>query len=781
MVLAFLASCGGGSGGSSVQAGSQPDTVTTTIGATGGVLTNSSGLQMTVPAGAVQQSHTISVTSVSEDTSPALPTGAAKVATIFKFEPHGTTFAVPVTVRLPFDPALVPQGASVGLFKAQPGGAFVEITPVTVEGNTLVANISSFSYAAVMAKPAPSNRPPNAVLGLPSSPVLSGRELVFSSANSTDPEGELLSLRWDFGDGSAVRSQPAPGPISHTFATAGVFTVTLTAEDSKGLTQSTSAQITVDPPANAPPLAKLSAAQTSTIVGKPLSFDALGSVDSDGTIVRFEWDFGDSNVLVRTSPAPVVHTFASAGRKTVRLSLTDDRGGTSTATQEIQVRLNAPPVASMAVSGVREARSELRFLPTGSADSDGTITLYQWDFGDGSAAQQTTTPGSVAHTYAKAGSYTAKLTVVDNDGATHTAELGLEVSAQPPPNVSPSALIAANVSGPVTGQEVVLNPSGSTDVDGSIVSYRWSMGDGNTRTSSTPDIQRYRYDTPGTYSVELVVQDDRGATGTYRIQVSVQSYAPTGLLNDTGLTWCTNLTGTAWINFAVCSGVSWLTNLWGAVQDAWFGRDAQAMAKTLSKIGAGAAGFDFTRLGADGQPLAVQTGTWSESGSAATGTRWDCVRDNNTGLFWEVKRNDPSHLRHQLHEYTWYNTQTTSNGGFSGREAGGSCVGLPGGACNTQAYVNAVNNLPAGQALCGFRDWRLPTRDELRNVAHSGATSAPAIDSLFFPNTSPGRYWSASSDASDPQSAWGISFTLGDDFFDTKNAAYPVRLVRSGL
>jgi len=747
----------------------------------GGTLSNSSGLQLTVPAGAMQQPKTITVTPVAEVAAPALPTGAAKVGTIFKFEPHGATFTVPVTIRVPFDASLVPQGASVGLFKAQPGGTFVEITPVTIVGNTLVAEISSFSFATVMAMPAPTNRPPVAILNLPSVAMLSGQALVFSSANSTDPEGELRALRWDFGDGSAVRSQSDPGPISHTYGSAGVFTLTLTAEDAKGLTQSATTQITVDPPANAPPIALLSAAETSTIVGKPISFGAQGSADSDGTIVRFDWDFGDGIQLQRTTSAPVSHTFQSAGRKTVRLSLTDDRAATSTATQEIQVRLNAPPVASIAVSGVREAQSELGFLPTGSADSDGAIALYQWDFGDGTPVEQTTAPSRVTHTYAAPGRYSAKLTVVDNDGATHLAELVLDVAAQPPPNATPSALVAANLSGPVTGQEIVFNPSGSTDSDGTIILFSWNLGDGTTGSSTTPDVQRHRYSTPGTYSVELVVQDNRGGTGVYRFQVSVQSYAPTGLLNDTGVTWCTNLTGTTWLNFAVCSSVTWLTKLWGSVQDAWFGRDAQAQANTLGKSGAGAAGFDFTKLGPDGQPLAVQTGAWSETGSAATGTRWDCVRDNNTGLFWEVKRNDPLHLRHQLHEYTWYNTQISSNGGFSGREVGGSCAGLGGAACNTQAYVAAVNSLPAGQALCGFRDWRLPTREELRNVAHTGATVAPAIDSVFFPNTAANRYWSASSDASDPQTAWGISFTLGDDFFEPKNVAYPVRLVRTGL
>ena len=78
-------------------------------------------------------------------------------------------------------------------------------------------------------------------------------------------------------------------------------------------------------------------------------------------------------------------------------------------------------------------------------------------------------------------------------------------------------------------------------------------------------------------------------------------------------------------------------------QDPHYGRDAAAADDALPKLGRGAAGFDFTKLSATGQPLAIQDQAWArdaaglDAGSEAAGTRWTCVRDHTTGLDWEVR------------------------------------------------------------------------------------------------------------------------------------------------
>jgi len=267
-----------------------------------------------------------------------------------------------------------------------------------------------------------------------------------------------------------------------------------------------------------------------------------------------------------------------------------------------------------------------------------------------------------------------------------------------------------------------------------------------------------------------------------------------GKLNDTGIDWCTEyiLTSQIWLNNKACNVINWVDNWWpqwdqwGDQQDAYFGRDKQATDRKLAKVGGGMAGFDFSKIGASGKVLVKQGETWSDNGTEVAGTRWDCVRDNVTQLVWEVKRNDANHLRHMHHRYSWLHEGSTTNGGNIGVETpsldsnnkpltGLTCKGIAQDKCNTQSYVATVNK----EGLCGKTDWRMPTADELHNLAHFGRIS-PAIDTNYFPNTVSDAYWSTSTMATAPQSAWYVGFDTADGRHNTKDVALHVRLVRSG-
>lgn len=199
---------------------------------------------------------------------------------------------------------------------------------------------------------------------------------------------------------------------------------------------------------------------------------------------------------------------------------------------------------------------------------------------------------------------------------------------------------------------------------------------------------------------------------------------------------------------------------------------------TLKKRGL--AGFDFTRIGHNGLVLARQDAMWRDSGSDGEGTRWDCLRDNVTGLWWEAKTNEDAggakHLRHVDHTYS--GSGAAAHRVFdAGQPFGGRCSGLPDASqCSTQAYVDAVNT--AG--LCGFSDWRLPTVAELKpltSINKGGAT----IDVQQFPNTAPAGYWTASAYPHRKNYAWYVYFAgAGDSFGDATSASYAVRLVRNG-
>ncbi|WP_109505942.1 PKD domain-containing protein [Nocardioides speluncae] len=212
---------------------------------------------------------------------------------------------------------------------------------------------------------------------------------------------------------------------------------------------------------------------------------------------------------------------------------------------------NQAPIADF--SWTRSATT-VSFDGSGSSDPDGTIASYSWDFGDGSPAGSGATPD---HTYAADGTYDVTLTVTDNLG--RTASQTLEVSVL---NESPVADFSATPS----ELSVSVDGTDSDDPDGSIASYAWNFGDGNTDTGPTAS---HTYAASGTYNVTLTVTDNQGATDSITKPVTVSS-TPIGIVSDAfGRTvsggWGTTDTGQSWTgtgsasSFAVQSGVGRIT------------------------------------------------------------------------------------------------------------------------------------------------------------------------------------------------------------------------------
>jgi len=143
-----------------------------------------------------------------------------------------------------------------------------------------------------------------------------------------------------------------------------------------------------------------------------------------------------------------------------------------------------------------------------STDPDGTIASYAWDFGDG----ETATGVAPGHTYDEADTYLVTLKVTDNSGGTHTTTREVVVT-DPPPNANPVAVISGTT---CTYLSCPLSGSGSTD-DGTITSYAWDFGDGETGTGANPG---HVYDEAGTWTVTLVVTDNAGASNTTTAQVT---------------------------------------------------------------------------------------------------------------------------------------------------------------------------------------------------------------------------------------------------------------------
>jgi PKD repeat protein len=120
---------------------------------------------------------------------------------------------------------------------------------------------------------------------------------------------------------------------------------------------------------NLPPIANFTYSPTFPYVGQAVTFDASGSSDIDGTIVSYEWDFGDG--LMGTDVV-TTHTYESAGTFTVTLTVTDDLGATDTLQQEITV--DPLPTLTITINKIKKGTTETILLELVDDDYDGFIT-----------------------------------------------------------------------------------------------------------------------------------------------------------------------------------------------------------------------------------------------------------------------------------------------------------------------------------------------------------------------------------------------------------------------
>jgi PKD repeat protein len=230
----------------------------------------------------------------------------------------------------------------------------------------------------------------------------------------------------------------------------------------------------------------------------PISFSSAGSTDPDGSIAQTFWDFGDGTNSTDANPS---HAYAEPGNYTVSLKVTDNSGDSKTATTSATISPK-PPIANANGPYIGGATDTIEFSSEGSHDPDGNITQYEWDFGDGSEHSFEANP---SHVYALQGNYTVTLTVIDDDNVTVTDTTWCDIAPRPP---------VPNANGPyagITGETISFNSAGSYDIDGDIVEYRWSLGDGSgVFMDENPS---HVYDEVGNFTVTLTVEDNEGLTG----------------------------------------------------------------------------------------------------------------------------------------------------------------------------------------------------------------------------------------------------------------------------
>jgi PKD repeat protein len=194
--------------------------------------------------------------------------------------------------------------------------------------------------------------------------------------------------------------------------------------DPDGSTGTAEVEIIVTEAPNRPPTVRASADPLSGNAPLDVRFSAEGT-DPDGDPLVYEWSFGDG---ASAFGAQATHRYLAAGNYTATVTATDPDGATATATVQVSVSGNrAPSVTLTANPQSGTAPLRVRFTADGT-DPDGGSLRYSYDFGDGSPAETGRRP---THTYAQPGTYTARVTVTDRQGATASAQIAITVSAGP--------------------------------------------------------------------------------------------------------------------------------------------------------------------------------------------------------------------------------------------------------------------------------------------------------------------------------------------------------------
>lgn len=173
--------------------------------------------------------------------------------------------------------------------------------------------------------------------------------------------------------------------------------------------------------------------------------------------------------------------------------------------------------------------------------------------------------------------------------------------------------------------------------------------------------------------------------------------------------------------------------------DARFGRDAQAARGTLSKVGAGDGGFDYTKLCMNGS--VCNAATVANTGATPAPTDWACTRDNTTGLIWSLQT---------FTNLTWEQALDPAR----------------------LASQNSANR-------CGFSSgWTVPSLRQLLSLVNHGRYE-PALDANYFPNTVQHWHWSLDTNVIGADRVFAMHFGTGSTnlVFPT-NTSYALRLVR---
>ena len=249
---------------------------------------------------------------------------------------------------------------------------------------------------------------------------------------------------------------------------------------------------------NNPPTAEITFPPKPYQVNVPLAFSAQSSTDSDGRIVNYVWSLGDGTTY---NGPTVTHTYKQSGQYTVKLNVTDNRGASEITTRPIVLSPDNPPEITVPPSP----------LIVNTTAPSGTKVEYQASATDDIDGQINPTCSPASGVVFQVGNTTVTCRANDSFGNIVSKSFTVTVVKQEiaVPNNPPTAEITFPPKPYQVNVPLAFSAQSSTDSDGRIVNYVWSLGDGTTYNGPTVT---HTYKQSGQYTVKLNVTDNRGAS-----------------------------------------------------------------------------------------------------------------------------------------------------------------------------------------------------------------------------------------------------------------------------
>jgi outer membrane autotransporter protein len=332
---------------------------------------------------------------------------------------------------------------------------------------------------------------PNAIANTSNSPIIldAGANddlgVTFNGTQSTDSDGTIESYEWFEGE-----TVIATGPTPTLNLSAGDHVITLRVTDNDGLSDEDRVTYTIrsDPTANAGP--DISLTDTDNDGTENVALDATGSSDPGGSIAAYTWYESDNRIATGATPTVPL----SVGTHTITLRIMDNHETTDEDQVVVTIlpaseTLNANAGPDQQLIDTDNSGEEVVLLDGSASSSPNEIVNYEWFEDDGEGATLIGTGETLSGFSMRVGEHTILLRVTDSNGQSAEDQVVIEIL---PPQNTPNADAGGDQrltdSNSDNAEEVRLDGTGSSDPDGSFLSYEWFESDTQIATGATPNI-----------------------------------------------------------------------------------------------------------------------------------------------------------------------------------------------------------------------------------------------------------------------------------------------------